>query len=176
MEDVAAKKLVTTSKLVPTIHSKFPIPKSSTIDQSIENVERCIIYPEPSDLNSNSAIVFMIHESPGHYIDVGSLELEIKISLLLVDGAARPQLVNDNRAYYINNLLSTLFPIRKVSIAGVNVETQYHGSYLGNIRFLLESNNAALNKIGRPRGLFKVKTDMVRSPINDGVCDTTWFE
>ena len=156
---------MTTSKLVPTIHSKFPISKSSIIDQSIENVERCIIYPEPSDLNSNSPIIFMVRESPGFYIDVGSLELEINLSLLSPNNDAR--LGDGDRAYFINNLLSSLFPIRKVSI----VETQYYGSYLANIKHLLESNNEAIYKIGKPRGLFEVTRDKVASPINQMVAD-----
>ena len=67
--------------------------------------------------------------------------------------------------------MSSLFPVRKVSIAGVNVETQYHGSYLANIKYLLESNNAGVYKIGKPHGLFKVRTDMVRTPLNGDVCD-----
>ena len=163
MEDISARKLVTTSKLVPTIHSKFPISKSSVIDQSIENVERCTIYPEASDLNSGSAIIFMVNESPGLYIDVASLELEINLSLLKPNDA---RLAAGDRAYFINNLLSTLFPIRKVSIAGTNVETQYYGSYLANIKHLLEGNNESVNKIGKPRGLFALDHTKMRSPIN----------
>ena len=163
MEDISAKKLVPTAKILPTIHPRFPVSKSSIIDQSIENVENCMIFPESSDLNSNTPIEFIIHDSPGLYPDLSTLEIEINLSLLMPNGN-RPGA--GERAYFIDNLLSSLFPIRKVSIAGVNVETQYAGSYLAHMKHLLEASNECSKKIGRPRGLFELSPIRNRSPIN----------
>ena len=167
MEDLTARKLVTTSKITPTIHPMFPVSKSALIDQSIENVENCMILPEPSDLNSNMAVEFIIHDSPGHYLNLSSLELEIEIALVKPQGAY----LAAERAYFIDNLLSTAFPIRKVSLAGTNVETQYAGSYIGHMKHLLEANNESSIKVGKPRGLFKIEPSRYRSPINIDTCN-----
>ena len=168
MEDISASRLVPTSKILPSIHPRFPVSKSSIIDQSIENIDHCIIYPESSDLNSNIPIQFIIHDSPGFYLDLASLELEISLSLLKPNNE---RLAAGDKAYFIDNLLSSLFPIRKVTIAGVNVETQYAGSYLAHMKHLLESSNDCSKKLGKPRGMFELAAESNRSPINDATAD-----
>ena len=56
--------------------------------------------------------------------------------------------------YLTNNLLSSLFPIRKSFINDVCVETQYSGHHIGRIKQLLYANNNLTANRGRSRGLF----------------------
>ena len=68
------------------MHNKFPIDKLSYIDHSIDNIEHNIIYPESTDLEQQAPIEFVIHETAGHYIDLESIQIEVKLEILDVDG------------------------------------------------------------------------------------------
>ena len=168
MEDASAEKLLPTAFITPTVHSKFPTEKLSLVDHSIEKIERCVVYPETSDLNQSAPFEFVLHDAASHYLDLGSLQLEVTLSLHLPNGD-RPAV--DAQVYYTNNLLSSLFPIRKCFINNVCVETQYAGNHLSRIKQLLNTNNTIVDNRGQSRGLFRIRSHQMGSPITENVCN-----
>ena len=166
MEDVQADRLVATKQFSPTIHPMFPSDKTSFIDRSMEKIEPVIIYPEPGDLNSGGPITFMIHESSVFFIDLSSLQLEVKLEMQKADGAV---VAGGDKAYFSNNLLSLLFPIRKVSINNQNVETQYSGAYIARLKHLLESDEHIVKSRGVTRGIFPLDANKESSPLSAGI-------
>lgn len=168
MEDISTDKVLPTSFISPTVHSKFPTEKLSLVDHSIENIVPCIIYPEATDLNSKSPIDFIIHPTALHYIDLGSLQLEVNLSLHLPNNVAPAA---DAQVYFTNNLLSSMFPIRKCFLNNVCVETQYSGNHIGRIKQLLNTNNTISDNRGETRGLFAIAASKMASPITVAICD-----
>ena len=167
MEDIQAEKLLPSAYISPTIHSKFPNEKLSLVDYSIDKIEPCVIYPESVDINSRAPIDFVIHDSPAHFLDLSSLQLEVTLSLRKVDNT-RP--AGDAAVYFTNNLLSALFPIRKVFINNQNVETQYAGNHIGAVNQLLKSDNNIARNRGESRGLFPIISTQIGTPISAGIC------
>ena len=163
MEDIFAEKLLPTSNIRATIHNKFPTEKVSLVDQSIEKIEPSIIYPESTDLGSKSPIIFNVHDAAGYYLDVGGIQLEVICSVERPDGN---RLGAGESIYLTNNLLSSLFPIRKVFINDVCVETQYAGHHIGRLKHLLYTNYATAVNRGQSRGLFAIGPNKVASPIS----------
>ena len=168
MEDISADKVLPTSYITPTVHHKFPTEKLSLVDYSIEKIEPCIIYPEATDLNAKGAIDFIIHPAALHYIDLGSLQLEVDLSL---HTAADEAPAADAQVYLTNNLLSSLFPIRKCWLNNMIVETQYSGNHIGRIKQLLNTNNTISDNRGETRGLFPIDPTKMASPVTVGVAN-----
>ena len=167
MEELYADKVLPTANIQPTVHTRFPTEKISLVDHSIEKIEPCIIFPESTDLNQKSSIEFIIHESSQYYIDLSSLQLEVTLSLHLANGNVVPA---GNSVYFTNNLLSSLFPIRKSFINNVCVETQYSGQHIGRIKQLLYAKNDLTANRGQSRGLFPLEPARVASPIVAQTC------
>ena len=167
MEDIGAEFFLPTAHIQPTIHNRFPTEKISLVDHSIEIIEPCVIYPESADLNARSSLVFNIHDAAGHYLDLSSMQLEVTLSVQRPDGAA---LGDDDAFYLTNNLLSSLFPIRKCFVNNVCVETQYSGHHIGRIKQLLYTNNALTANRGQSRGLFVLESAKEASPIDEDLC------
>ena len=168
MEDISADKVLPTSYITPTVHTKFPTEKLSLVDHSIEKIEPCIIYPESTDLNDKGAIDFIIHPAALHYIDLGSLQLEVDLSLHLPNN----DVPNDEaQVYFTNNLLSSLFPIRKCWFNNMCTETMYSGNHIGRIKQLLNTNNTISDNRGETRGLFAIDAAKMASPITADIGD-----
>ena len=168
MEDVQAEKLLPSAYVSPTIHSKFPNEKLSVVDYSIDKIEPCVIYPESVDINSKAPIDFVIHDSAGHFLDLSSLQLEVTLLLRKEDDNARPG--GGDNVYFTNNLLSALFPIRKVFINNQNVETQYAGNHIGAVNHLLKSDNKIARNRGESRGLFPIISTQIGTPVTVAIC------
>ena len=168
MEELMAQKILPTSYVQPTVHSRFPTGKISLVDHSIEQIQPCVIYPESTDLNAHAPIDFIIHDSALHYIDLSSIQLEVSLSLKKPDGAAPG---GGEQVYFTNNLLSSLFPIRKCYINNTCVETQYAGNHIGRMKHLLNISNELAKNRGQSRGLFPLAPANIASPITDDVCN-----
>ena len=168
MEDRYADKILPTSHIQPTIHNRFPTEKISLVDHSIEKIESCIVYPESVDLNAKTTIEFILHEASLYYLDLSSLQLEVTLSLHQPNGNAPAA---GHAVYLGNNLLSSLFPIRKCFINNVCVETQYSGNHIGRINQLLHTNNQIVSNRGESRGLFPLEPEKLKSPIDEATCN-----
>ena len=167
MEDIYASKILPSSHIQPTVHSKFPTEKISLVDHSIEKIEPCTIFPESTDLNEQSPIEFIIHDAAQHYIDLSSLQLEVKLQLLTPEALAPDP---PSQVFFTNNLLSSLFPIRKIFINNVCIETQYAGNHLGRIKHLINTSPSIITNRAEARGLFNFTKDRLGSPISNAVC------
>ena len=165
MEDLGASKLIPSAKIQPTIHPSFPTEKISFIDHSIEKILPCIIHPESVDLNDLSSIEFIAHECSGHYLDLSSIKLEVKLQLLDADGA-RDGIVDATKVYFVNNLLQSLFPVVKVYINNENVETNYHSNHLSRLSHMLDTPASIISNRGEPHGLFPINQSNVANEID----------
>ena len=112
MAEENSTKIIPSSNIEPTIHPYFPTNKISYIDHSIDNIVPCVIYPESSEINSGGPLEFVIHECSENYMDLSNLQLELKVRLL--DAGNERNNVGGASLCYVNNLLSSLFPIVKV--------------------------------------------------------------
>ena len=166
MEDFSASKLLPTSKIQPTIHPNFPTEKTSFIDHSIEKIVPCVIHPESVDLNDLSSIQFIVHESSGHYLDLSSIQLEVKLQLLDQNGL-RDNIIAGTNVYFANNLLQSLFPIVKVYINNENVETQYFSGHIARLSHIMDTPESTIVNRGEAQGLFPLKTTSVGPTITD---------
>ena len=166
MEDSHSNKLIPSSNVKPTIHSLFPIEKVSYMDHSIEKINPCVIYPESVDLNNLSNIEFIIHESSGYYLDLTSFRLEVKLQLLDENGL-RDGIAADTGAYFINNLLNSLFPITKCYINNENVETNYHSGHIARLSMLQDTDNSIIEQRGKTHGTFTTTPAQKAATIAD---------
>ena len=55
-------KILPSNNIEATIHPLYPTNKVTYIDQSVESVQPCKIYPESSDISNGAPIEFVIHE------------------------------------------------------------------------------------------------------------------
>ena len=79
MEDQTASRIVPTALVESTIHEEFPvIDKKSYIDRSIDKIVPSVIFPESTDLEGITMLEFVIHQTAEHYIDLSSIEIELK--------------------------------------------------------------------------------------------------
>ena len=99
---------------------------------------------------------------------MSSLQLEVTLSLHLANGNPVGEAED---VYFTNNLLSSLFPIRKSFINNVCVETQYSGHHIGRIKQLLYAKNDLTANRGQSRGLFVLDPARLSSPIVAATCN-----
>ena len=139
MEDQSASRLVPTALVESTIHEEFPvIDKKSYIDRSIDKIVPAVIFPESTDLEGVTSLEFVIHQSSEHYIDLSSIEIELKLTLLDGDGI-RDGIQAATNVYFINDLLQAFFPTRKIYINNTALESCYHGSHVSRLKHLLNT-------------------------------------
>ena len=113
MDIAFSEKVLPSTNIVQTINSQMPhLIKQLQIDGSIETKERFIVNKEPSDLRSKSPITFIVHQTPGYFLDLKSFYLEIDIVLQNINFLRAG--VNDAKAYFINNLGQSMWSAIKV--------------------------------------------------------------
>ena len=155
MEDLSSNRLLPTGNIKPMIHDDFPRQdRKSFVDFSVQDVKPVQILPENTDLNRISTLEFIIHEASEHFIDLNSIELELKLRLLDDDGL-RAGIGADTNVYMINNLLQTMFPIRKTYINDVPISFNYNSSYVSHLRQLLDTEDSLVENKGIPLGAFQ---------------------
>ena len=72
-----SSKILPSNNIEPTIHPFYPTNKVTYIDQSVESVQPCKIYPESSDISNGAPIEFVIHECSEFYIVLSLLSTTI---------------------------------------------------------------------------------------------------
>ena len=166
MAEENAGKIIPSSNIEATIHPQFPTNKISYIDHSIDNIAPCIIYPESTDINGGGPVEFIIHDCVEYYLDLSSLLLEVKLRVL--DGDGQRNNVNGARLCFVNNLLSSLFPIVKVFINNTAVECQYYAHHVGRLDHLMNLPDALCANRGRLSGIFPIESPKIgRVNTND---------
>ena len=167
MEDLQSNKLLPTGNIKPMIHDNFPRQDRKTyVDFSIQDVKPVQIMPENTDLNGISSLEFIIHETSEHFIDLNSIELELKLKLL-DDGGARAGVDGAANVYFINNLIQTIFPIRKTYINDVPISFNYNSSYVSHLRQLLDTEESMVKNKGVPLGAFTNSSTTLGDQMTD---------
>ena len=163
-----SSKILPSNNIEATIHPQYPTNKVTYVDQSVESVQPCKIYPESSDISNGAPIEFVIHECSELYLDLGSIKLEVALRIL-DDAGLRDGVDGAAKIYFTNNLLSSLFPVVKVFINNTNVESQYYAHHIGNLNHIREISNALASNRGRASGIFALEKGGVGSVITDGI-------
>ena len=130
--DTAVERVLPSHNVKTIVNPNLPSLKQlMEIDGSIELKKNIYIYPEPSDINNLGPIEFLIHESPGYYLDLSSIMVDVKLRLLNAEGT-RDDIV-EWKAYFINNLTQTLWSTIKVSLNNTNIDSNYNNQQLSNL-------------------------------------------
>ena len=156
--DTSLERVLPSQNIKSIINPNLPsLDQMMEIDSSIEHKKNVFVYPEPSDIQNRGPIEFVIHDSPGYYLDISSILVDVKLQLL---GAARNR---DNlaqwRAYFLNNLSQTLWSTIKVSLNGTNIESNYYNQQLSNLNHILTTPNIIVKERGRVQGAFEIDTN-----------------
>ena len=78
--DTAVERVLPSHNVKTIVNPNLPSLKQlMEIDGSIELKKNIYIYPEPSDINNLGPIEFLIHESPGYYLDLSSIMVDVKL-------------------------------------------------------------------------------------------------
>ena len=101
--DTGVERVIPSHNVKTIINPNLPsLDQLMEIDGSIDLRKNIFIYPEPSDINNLGPIDFVIEETPGYYLDLSSIFLDVKLRLLDAEGARANIAVW--RSYFINNL------------------------------------------------------------------------
>ena len=167
MDIAFSEKVLPSTNIVQTINSQMPhLIKQLQIDGSIETKERFIVNKEPSDLRSKSPITFIVHQTPGYFLDLKSFYLEIDIVLQNINFLRAG--VNDAKAYFINNLGQSMWSAIKVFLNDVSVQSGFHSSQISNLIQILTTTNLAVTNFGALQGAFPTTDTSVPNAITDG--------
>ena len=159
--DTGVERVLPSENVKTIINPNLPSLKQlMEIDGSIDLRKKIYVYPEPSDINHLGPIDFVIHETPGYYLDLSSIIVDVKLRLLDANGE-RPADVDPWRSYFINNLSQTLWSTIKVSLNNTNIESNYYNQQLSNLHHILSTPNIIVNERGRVQGAFEVLTNSV---------------
>ena len=112
--------------------------------------------------------MFNIHESSEYYIDLGSLELGLKLQILDGDGL-RAGVDAAANVYFTNNLSTSLFPIVKIYINNNCDETQYHANHISRLHHLMDVEENIASNRGICQGLFPIKPAKIGTLINNAI-------
>ena len=176
--DTSLERVLPSQNIKPIINPNLPsLDQKMEIDSSIDHTKKVYVYPEPSDIQNGGPIEFVIHDSPGYYLDVSSILVDVKVRLLSADRNRNG--LDAWRAYFLNNLSQTLWSTIKVSLNGTNIESNYYNQQLSNLNHILSTPNIIVKERGRIQGAFEISTDtlietldgphIARQPIVDRI-------
>ena len=163
--DTGVERILPSHNIKTIVNPNLPSLKQMTeIDGSIDLRKQIHIYPEPSDINNLGPIDFVIHETPGYYLDLSSITVDVKLRLLN-DRGTRDGIENW-RAYFINNLSQTLWSTIKVSLNNTNIESNYYNQQLANLHHILSTPNIIVKERGRIQGAFEIEKNTLIDAID----------
>ena len=157
--DSSVEVVVPTEAFESVIHPSMPInSRKMIIDPSIEAKQVFEIFPEPTDMKAGAPLDFIIHETPGYFLDTSSISVDVK--LRLSDTRTEDRVLrNALKTYFINNLVSSLWKTVKVSLNNTNIESNFHNTQLARLNHLLTTPDEISKMRGVPQGVFPIKKD-----------------
>lgn len=165
--DTSLERVLPSQNIKSIINPSLPsLDQMMEIDSSIDHKKKVFVYPEPSDIQNRGPIEFVIHESPGYYLDVSSILVDVKLQLQGAAGARDGGDVAAWRAYFINNLSQTLWSTIKVSLNGTNIESNYYNQQLSNLNHILTTPNIIVQERGQVQGAFEIDTNTLIETLN----------
>ena len=169
--DTGVERVLPSENVKTIINPNLPSLKQlMEVDASIDHRKKIYVYPEPSDISNLGPIDFMIHETPGYYLDLSSIIVDVKLRLLNAEGARGD--VANWKSYFINNLSQTLWSTIKVSLNNTNVESNYYNQQLSNLHHLLTTPNILVKERGRVQGAFEIESNTVSDTVDGDLIAT----
>ena len=145
--EMTAEKIIPTENFVNTIHPHIPsVDKYLQLDGSIDHKNTFIIHHEPVDLKTKAPIDFIIYPTPGYYLDMQSLQVDVKLEVTKAD-QSRGEL-NTWKTHFINNLTQSLWQSTKVYLNDCCVDANYNNQQIGNLMQILTTSNVLLEERG----------------------------
>ena len=159
--DSSVEVVVPTEAFESVIHPSMPInSRKMIIDPSIEAKQVFDIFPEPGDMKAGNPLDFIIHETPGYFLDTSSISVDVKLKLNDIRQPAGERVARGAlNTYFINNLVSSLWKTVKVSLNNTNIESNFHHPQLARLNHLLTTPDEISKRRGVPQGVFPIETD-----------------
>ena len=173
--DTSAERILPSDNVKTIINPNLPsLKQMMEVDGSIDHKKNIYIYPEPTDFNNLGPLDFVIHETPGYYLDLSSVIVDVKLRLLNAN-SNRDNLADWN-AYFINNLSQTLWSTIKVSLNNTNIESNYYNQQLSNLHHILSTPNIIVRERGKIQGAFEILENTIQATVNNELLARTSIE
>merc|ERR1739842_209853 len=154
--------------VVPTESFESINSRKMIIDPSIEAKQVFDIFPEPGDMKAGNPLDFIIHETPGYFLDTSSISVDVKLKLKDIRQPAGERVARgDLNTYFINNLVSSLWKTVKVSLNNTNIESNFHNTQLARLNHLLTTPDEISKMRGVPQGVFPIEKDSGELEMTD---------
>ena len=120
--DVSAERVLPSDNIVSIVHPHMPsIEQQVQIDRSIDHTQSFEVFPEPRDIAAIAPLEFIVHSSPGYFVDLSSIIIDVKLKIY-PEGGDRGDIAGQH-VYFINNLSQTLWSAIKVYLNNTIVES-----------------------------------------------------
>ena len=164
--DTNADRVLPSENVISIVNPNLPsLEQKMEIDGSIDHSKKMHIYPEPTDMGMNGPLEFIIHETPGYYVDLTSIVIDVKVKLYNA-GGGRDDVANW-KSYFINNLAQNLWSSIKVSLNNTVIESNYNNQQLSNLHHILTTPNILVKERGFVQGCFPITTSSIKNTIDD---------
>ena len=165
--DVSAERVLPSDNVISVVHPHMPsIEQQVQVDRSIDHTQTFEIFPEPRDIAAIAPLEFVVHSSPGYFLDLSSIIIDAKIKIYPESGN-RADIAAQN-VYFTNNLSQTLWSAIKVHLNSTIVESNYNNQQIANLYHILTTPNDLVEERGVVQGAFSVKPGNMTDPIDRG--------
>ena len=164
--ETTAERIIPTDNYVTSIHPNIPsVDKYLQLDGSIDHKHTMDIHHEPTDLSTKGPIEFIIHPTPGTYVDMQSFVVDVKLQVTKADQSRGN--IGDWKTYFINNLTQSLWQTTKVYLNDTCIQSNYNNQQIGNLTHILTTSNVLLDERGVVQGAFKVTDQTLVDAIDN---------
>ena len=165
--DVSAERILPSDNIVSVVHPHMPsIDQQIQIDRSIDHAQTIEVFPEPRDIAAITPLEFIVHSSPGYFIDLSSIIIDVKLKIYPESGDRDD--IADQNVYFINNLSQTLWSAIKVYLNNTIVESNYNNQQIANFYHILTTPNDLVKERGVVQGAFPINPENMADAINRG--------
>ena len=174
MAEPSTERIIPTEHFVSVVHPNMPqTQRKLVVDTSIETKQTMEIFPEPGDLAAKTPIDFVVHETPGYFLDMKSFLIDLKLQMV-DDSPAGPAERGDFKGYFLNNLTQTLWSSIKVSLNNVNVESSFHNQQISHLNHILTTPDDLTEDQGAVQGAFPFRSDSSSLKITGAHLTKEW--
>ena len=165
--DVSAERVLPSDNIVSIVHPHMPsIEQQVQIDRSIDHTQTFEVFPEPRDIAAIAPLEFIVHSSPGYFVDLSSIIIDVKLKIY-PEGGDRGDIAGQH-VYFINNLSQTLWSAIKVYLNNTIVESNYNNQQIANLYHILTTPNDLVKERGIVQGAFPINPQNMADAINRG--------
>ena len=152
----SAQIVILTQNVVTVVNSNIPsVQQNAQLDRSIESRQTFDVYPEPRDAAISAPIEFVVHPVPGHYLDMSSIYIDVKLEMTEEDGT-RVNIAGWRTIHFINNLSQTLWNVIKVHLNDAVIESNYNNPQIAFMQQILTTPDVLIKERGVVQGAFSI--------------------